>query len=138
MSPFVEPTSNQLSVLYISNDTHVQKNRNRYDYYFTKENNAISTDGSRKYLANVSYYYNYDDAPNDGYYWIDNCEYGETIEYIPEQPIRDGCTFDGWYKEPECINEWNFETDTLPQTKRDEEGKELYQETKLYAKWIKE
>ena len=51
--------------------------------------------------------------------------------------IQVGNTFGGWYKEPECINEWNFETDTLPQAQYGEEGKELYQETKLYAKWIK-
>ena len=88
--------------------------------------------------ANVSYDYNYENSPNDGYYWIDNYSYGERIEYIPEQPIRDGYTFGGWYKESECINAWNFETDTLPQAQYNEQEQELYQETKLYAKWIKE
>ena len=44
--------------------------------------------------------------------------------------------FDGWYKEAECINVWNFETDTLPDAQYDEEGEEIYQETKLYAKWM--
>ena len=88
--------------------------------------------------ANISYDYNYENSPNDGYYWIDNYSYGEKIEYIPEQPIRDGYTFGGWYKESECINAWNFETDTLPQAQYDEQEREIYQETKLYAKWIKE
>ena len=88
--------------------------------------------------ANVSYDYNYENSPNDGYYWIDNYAYGEKIEYIPENPIRDGYTFGGWYKESECINAWNFETDTLPQAQYDEQEREIYQETKLYAKWIKE
>lgn len=87
------------------------------------------------YAANVSYYYNYENSPNDGYYWIDNYGYGETIEYIPQSPTRDGYTFGGWYKEPECINNWDFTTDTIPQVQYDENEKEIYQETKLYAKW---
>lgn len=87
--------------------------------------------------ANVSYDYNYEDSPNDGYYWIDNYAYGEKIEYIPEHPLRNSYTFGGWYKESECINVWDFEMDTLPKVKYDEQGVEIYQETKLYAKWIK-
>ena len=89
------------------------------------------------FAANVSYYYNYENAKNDGYYWIDNYEYGETIEYIPENPIREGYTFGGWYKEPECINVWDFATDRLPEIKYNGQGVRIYQETKLYAKWIK-
>ena len=64
-------------------------------------------------------------------------KYGEKIEYIPEQPLRDGYTFDGWYKESECVNIWDFETDALPESQVDDKGQEIYQETKLYAKWIK-
>ena len=86
--------------------------------------------------ANVSYYYNYEDAENDGYYWIDDCDYGGKIEFIPEVPVREGYDFGGWYKEPECENEWNFETDSLPQEKTDENNEQIYQETTLYAKWI--
>ena len=78
--------------------------------------------------ANVSYYLNYDE---NNYYYIDYYENGEKICYIPPIPQRDGYTFGGWYKESDCINAWNFETDTLPQ------GQEIYQETNLYAKWIK-
>ena len=41
----------------------------------------------------------------------------------PEDPEREGCTFDGWYKESGLVNPWNFATDTVtaPVT--------------LYAKW---
>ena len=56
---------------------------------------------------------------------------------IPPIPERDGYAFDGWYKESDCINEWDFETDALPQAQVDDQGQEIYQETKLYAKWIK-
>lgn len=90
------------------------------------------------YYANVSYFYNYDEAPNCGYYWIDNYDYGNIISYIPENPIRGGYIFDGWYKESECINKWDFENDKLPIKIRDENNSTIYQETRLYAKWIKE
>ena len=89
------------------------------------------------YYANISYYYNYENADNEGFYWVDHFTYGETIGYIPEEPKRTGYTFDGWYKEAECENKWEFASDTLPQAKYDHLGDELMQETKLYAKWIK-
>ena len=76
--------------------------------------------------ANVSYYLNY--AENN-YYYIDYYENGEKILYIPPEPQRDGYSFGGWFKEADCVNQWNFDFDTLQIT--DEE-----QEVKLYAKWI--
>ena len=88
-------------------------------------------------MANTAYMFNYKDCPNDGYFFINNFEYGTTIENTPYVPLRNGYTFSGWYKEPECINAWDFEADILPQAQYGEEGYELYQETKLYAKWIK-
>ena len=90
------------------------------------------------YYANVVYLYNYEGAENEGHYWVDYFAYGEKIGYIPEEPKRTGYTFGGWYKEAECENIWNFEADILPQAKYDHLGDELMQETKLYAKWIKE
>ena len=86
--------------------------------------------------ANVTYSYNYLETINNNY-WIDNYNYGERIEYIPKNPTRDGYEFGGWYKESECINAWNFEADVLPLEQVDSEGNIIYQETKLYAKWIK-
>ena len=49
--------------------------------------------------------------------------------------VNDGYTFDGWYKEKECINKWNFTVDALPEKILDENKEVLYQETILYAKW---
>ena len=43
----------------------------------------------------------------------------------PDNPIKDGYTFLGWYKESEFTNLWNFETDTVNSDKT------------LYAKWEK-
>ena len=67
---------------------------------------------------------------------MDYYEYGNLIEIIPPNPERIGYTFSGWYKEPECITKWNFETDTLPELILDDEGNKVFQETALYAKWI--
>lgn len=86
--------------------------------------------------ANTAYMFNYEACPNSGYFFINDFAYGGKIEETPYEPMRKGYTFGGWYKEAECINEWDFETDTLPQSMYDEYGKELYQETKIYAKWI--
>ncbi len=116
--------------------------------YFT---NAYGT-SYRDILANVSYMYNYEFAENDGYYWVDSYD-NETISFIPPEPERENYTFAGWYKEPECINAWDFETDktgeklvvdnntiahygnnylpTLPSQYTEKDG------LKLYAKWIK-
>ena len=60
----------------------------------------------------------------------------DTIIKTPYDPKREGYTFAGWYKEPECINAWNFDTDVIT-IKFDEEGKRIYEEICLYAKWIK-
>ena len=110
-------------------------------YYSNKEYLSFSAH-SQEYngRANVSYFYNYETEENYGYYWIDDWDYGSKIEFIPPEPEREGYIFGGWYKEPECINKWNFESDVLPEesTEMNEEGEEevIYQETKLYAKWL--
>jgi len=43
---------------------------------------------------------------------------------MPDDPVQDLFLFDGWYKEKECINAWNFTTDVVMEN------------TTLYAKWI--
>lgn len=76
--------------------------------------------------ANVSYHLNYDE---DNYYYVDYYENGEKILYIPPIPQRDGYTFGGWFTEAECINQWDFDTDTIQLSEETEE-------IRLYAKWI--
>jgi len=41
----------------------------------------------------------------------------------PADPSRMGHSFGGWYKEPACVNVWDFDTDTITA------------QTYLYAKW---
>ena len=86
---------------------------------------------------NVSYLFNYEGEPNAGYFFARGFEAGGKIENTPYEPMRDGYTFGGWYKEAECINEWDFDEDKLPEAEYDEEGNVKLVETKLYAKWIK-
>ena len=89
-----------------------------------------------RFVGNVTYLYNYDGAPNDGYYWVDS--YNESIiEFIPPEPQRNGYIFDGWYKESDCINEWNFDIDITGKEIKLEESKDYdaYEGIYLYAKW---
>lgn len=76
--------------------------------------------------ANVSYLLNYNE---NNYYYVDYYENGEKILYIPPIPQRKGYTFGGWFKEADCINQWNFDIHTLQLS-------DETQEIKLYAKWI--
>lgn len=78
--------------------------------------------------ANVVYYVD-DDA-----YFVDDCD-GTTINIIPPIPYKEGYEFSGWYKELECINEWDFENDIVEKKEYDEEGNYLFKETKIYCKW---
>ena len=93
---------------------------------------------NRHRVANVSYMYNYKDSPNDGWYWVDS--YDETvITYIPPKPQREGHTFAGWYKEPECNTPWDFENDVTGKELVIEIGSNQYTSylgIYLYAKWI--
>ena len=84
--------------------------------------------------ANVSFQLNYEDEVLNGYYWIDDLD-NEIISVIPPDPEREEYTFEGWYKEPECLNHWDFAKDKVPAKEYDEDGAYLYRETKLYAKW---
>lgn len=88
-------------------------------------------------IANTIYKFNYEGAPNEGYFFINEYEAGGKIEKTPYEPQRDGYEFAGWYKEPECRNKWDFEKDVLPNIEYDEDGGEIFKETALYAGWNK-
>ena len=141
-APFI-PCPNMKKLIYpVLNDyAYWNLGGNGVDVYYPRsEYEKGIYNGIGVNCANVSYYYNYENG--DEYYWIDDCDYGSIIEFIPPAPEREGYIFGGWYKEPECINEWDFETDTLPEEKIEinENGEEevVYQETILYAKWIED
>ena len=87
-------------------------------------------------IANTTYLFNYEGSPNEDVFFINNFERGGLIEDVPYKPTREGYEFGGWYKEPECVNKWNFEIDTLSAPDYDNDGELIFKETKLYAKWI--
>ena len=109
-----------------------------YDYYMDKIHKPYQYDCKHR-IANVSYMFNYVDSPNKGCYWVDS--YDESIiTYIPPEPEREGYKFGGWYKEEECVDEWDFQKDITGKeviiggyTVYDKEYEGIY----LYAKWIK-
>ena len=108
-----------------------------WDYNGLKEELSNKYYNNKNYIraANISYLYNFEDAENEGYYWIDDEDYGSIITFIPPDPIREDYTFDGWYKDAECTAIWDFEDDKLPEEITDNDGYPVYQETVLYAKW---
>ncbi len=90
--------------------------------------------------ANVVYKLNYETTGRD-FYDLDST-LGSLIK--PQDPTREGYTFKGWYTEPECINEWDFENDEVTKYSEYIEINEEDGETKkysvivktyLYAKW---
>ncbi len=102
-----------------------------YNIYISPENYQ---DGV--YHANVTY------IVDGEIYWIDLCENGP-IEYIPSEPIKEGYTFEGWYKDEEYQTKWDFLNDTLAPVEeiKHETGwltywtEVVYEEIKLYAKF---
>ena len=90
-----------------------------------------------RFIGNVSYLYNYEGAPNQNYYWVDSYDQC-VITFIPPEPQRDSYKFDGWYKESECVNEWNFLVDVTSKQIELEHNKDhnTYEGIYLYAKWI--
>ena len=85
-------------------------------------------------FANVIYYYNYGKKTT---FFVDDCD-GTVVNVIPPEPFREGYKFLGWYKEPECINKWDFEKDIVPAKEYDKNGEYVLKETKLFAKWEEE
>jgi uncharacterized repeat protein (TIGR02543 family) len=51
-----------------------------------------------------------------------NIFYGSKAK-APKSPVRDGCVFTGWYKDPECHKPWNFANE------------KVMGDVTLYAKW---
>ena len=109
-------------------------------YFIYNKKNIYDEYQNFKYfneLADIHYIYNFDNAPNNSCYWIDDIDDGEKIEIIPPDPEREGYTFAGWYCEPECENEWDFNNKII---KKDIEQGDFYPDdyvTYIYAKWDK-
>ena len=84
--------------------------------------------------ANIAYFFNYEENPNEGYFFVDLLEETGKLTPPPYNPHREGYTFEGWYKDAECTEAWDFAKDEVKIT-FDEDGNRIYEEVKLYAKW---
>lgn len=126
----------------------IQKIKNSWNNYKVEEKNSFSleyyiksnsSDDRRGCIqkANTIFMFNYEDAPNQGYFLINNFNRGGQIERPPYAPQREGYKFAGWYKETECRNVWDFTKNTLPEAEYDDQGNLIFIETMLYAKWTK-
>ncbi len=130
---------NGQKVMFIGNGLLNGKSYTSLHYYtFVPYNVDISTVDKIYDIrhANVTY------MVDDEIYWIDECENGP-IEYIPEEPKKDGFKFEGWYKDKDFLTKWDFKTDTVPPIKEIDHGDNwkntwteyVYEEVMLYAKF---
>lgn len=88
-----------------------------------EENNVFEQKG------NVVYY-----IDEETTFFVDDVN--ETkVNVVPPTPYKEGYTFDGWYKDLDYIEKWDFEKDVVPQKICDERGGDQFVETKIYAKW---
>ena len=62
---------------------------------------------TRTKAANVVFMNNYPGIIDSGYYGLDYTYAGHRIEKLLD-PELEGYQFAGWFTEPECINEWDF------------------------------
>ena len=83
---------------------------------------------------NIAFILNYEDAPNDGYFFTYKTRLTGKIEE-PDEPKRIGYSFDGWYKDPECTIKLDFKTERIQI--RYENGKPIKEVLMIYAKWEK-
>ena len=117
---------------------YVKKNLNKENegvkrlpvYVYPSTDFVKDTQDNLYVYANIIYY-----NDNNTVYYIDYSDSGK-IEKLPEEPVREGYKFLGWYKEPDCINEWNFAEDNLNEIINLEYSVQ-FNVNKLYAKWDK-
>lgn len=100
------------------------------------ENDFWMKDYLNAFIANVSYMYNYEGSPDDGYYWVDSYDCS-LIDFIPPEPTREGYAFVGWYKDEACTMEWDFASDLTGEDIVYDSNKtyNTYGGIYLYAKW---
>ena len=145
---------NDNKTIYVPNDGSLYTNYSNIPVFVDEDGNETKcfVVESTYYLANVEFIFNYDDAPNNGYYWIDDIDDGEKLELLPPDPTREGYIFGGWYCEKECENQFDFnsvinkpELTYLTTHKKEEYGQIVSSKsicaypdnyvTYIYAKW---
>lgn len=128
------PTIQKLLYFYIQGVDFDFDNSNTFiGIYGPSMNKHFYPNNINSFYANVSYHYNYEDAPDEGYYFIDDYD-NELVSYTPDNPNRNGYEFLGWYKDEATTIPWHFEIDMVP-AKIYENDVYQYIETRIYARW---
>ncbi|MBQ4585093.1 MAG: InlB B-repeat-containing protein [Clostridia bacterium] len=121
----------------ISATTANEVDRGHPDYWQSVAPRVAYLRGYSDLPANIAYFFNYEENPNNGYFFVDLLEESGKLTKPPYDPRREGYTFAGWYKDAECTEQWDFENDEVI-ISFDEEQNRIYEEICLYAKWIAE
>lgn len=116
-------------------ETHLDNNMGARRIYISK----FRYDCYKKFReslapANIAYLYGYEGCPNEGYYFIDNLKETGKLVKPPVDPVREGYIFYGWYLQ-ETGRIFDFINDEIT-VETDEEGKPIYKENVLVAKWV--
>ncbi|MCR5308573.1 MAG: InlB B-repeat-containing protein [Bacilli bacterium] len=96
-------SSSQLNVFNCSKNRLVGPIVQTFNYYWYNLDNYNSY--CRYSLPNVIYSYNME---SENYYSLDIVQNGEIL-VEPAKPNCNGYNFTGWFLDPECINEYNFQ-----------------------------
>lgn len=100
-------------------------------YVYPEEDYIVDRQNILYSYANVVYY-----LDKDTVYYIDFYD-NEKITDIPSNPVLDGYEFIGWFKEEECINEWDFDNEIAEVIYEADGITRYYNVNRLYAKWNK-
>lgn len=99
-------------------------------FLFNRDYNDIGKDYILK-KSTISYFIDIESC-----FFVDYVE-NEKVNVIPPEPYKEGYIFDGWYKNLEYTEKWDFDNDIvvpLSKEKKFEEDVD-YEPIKLYAKW---
>lgn len=104
---------------------------NYVDEYLYQRFNSLYSKDFNLSVATIVYY-----IEEESCYFVDYVE-NEKVNVIPPEPYKEGYIFDGWYKNLEYTEKWDFDNDIVVPSSKEKEFEEDvdYEPIKIYAKW---